>query len=171
MELSDTDWFLTLYGYWQQQGKSDAEIDQLFAAMAQGAQITKGHTVQVELMSAGQFAVAASPYTYTIERAKQDGAPIDYSTSIQPVIARPNGFGLMKSATHPAAAMLFADWMLEEGQQVLIGMHLTPSIAEGDDPLADVELLPVDVDKVLDENDVWSKKYEDVISGGAPASN
>ena len=171
MELSDTDWYLTLYGYWQQQGKSEAEIDKLFADMAQGAQITKGHTVQVELMSAGQFAVAASPYTYTLERAKQDGAPLEYSPPVQPVIARPNGVALMKSASHPAAAMLFCDWMLDEGQQVLAGLHLTPSIVEGGDPLAGAEIVPVDIDKVLDENAEWSRKYEAVVSGGAPANN
>jgi iron(III) transport system substrate-binding protein len=171
MELSDTDWYVTLYGYWQQQGKSDAEIDKLFADMAQGAQITKGHTVQVELMSAGQFAVAASPYSYTVERAKQGGAPLAYSPAIEPVIARPNGVGLMKSASHPAAALLFYDWMLDEGQQVLADLHLTPSIAKGDSPLANTELVPVDVNKLLDENEVWSKKYEAVISGGAPSGN
>jgi iron(III) transport system substrate-binding protein len=171
MELSDTDWYLTLYEYWKQQGKADAEIDQLFADMAKGAQITKGHTVQVELMSAGQFAVAASSYTYIVERAKQDGAPLEYAPPVQPVIARPNGVALMKSASHPAAAMLFNDWILDEGQKVIADLHLTPSIVEGDDPLAGVQIIPVDVNKVLDENAEWSKKYEAVVSGGSPASN
>jgi iron(III) transport system substrate-binding protein len=170
MELSDTDWYLTLYEYWRQHGKSEAEIDKLFADMAPGAQIAKGHTVQVELLSAGQFGVAASSYTYTVERAKQDGAPVEYAPPVQPVIARPNGFGLMKTAAHPAAAMLFADWMLDEGQKVLADLHLTPSIPQGADPLAGVELIPVDVNKLLDENEEWSKKYEAVVSGGAPAS-
>jgi iron(III) transport system substrate-binding protein len=167
LELSDTDWYLTLYEYWRKQGKADAEIDELFADMAQGAQITKGHTVQVELLSAGQFGVAASSYTYTVERAKQDGAPVEYAPPVQPVIARPNGVGLMKTAAHPAAAMLFADWMLDEGQRVLADLHLTPAIAQGDDPLAGVELIPVDVNKVLDENEEWTKKYEAVVSGGS----
>jgi iron(III) transport system substrate-binding protein len=171
MELSDTDWYLTLYEYWKQQGKADAEIDKLFADMANGAQITKGHTVQVELMSAGQFAVAASAYTYIVERGKQDGAPIEYAPPVQPVIARPNGVALMKSATHPAAAMLFNDWILDEGQKVIADLHLTPSIIQGNDPLAGVQIIPVDVNKVLDENAEWSKKYEAVVSGGSPASN
>ena len=53
MELSDYDWYLTLYGYWQQHGKSTAEIDKLFADMANGAKVVKGHTVMGELLSAG----------------------------------------------------------------------------------------------------------------------
>ena len=55
MELADYDWYLTLYEYWQQQGKSDGEIDKLFADMANGAKVVKGHTVMGELLSAGQF--------------------------------------------------------------------------------------------------------------------
>ena len=57
MELGDVDWYLTLYNYWLESGKSEAEVDQLFADMADGAAAVKGHTVQAELMSAGQFGV------------------------------------------------------------------------------------------------------------------
>ncbi|MCW2635602.1 MAG: hypothetical protein JWQ99_1969 [Blastococcus sp.] len=172
MELSDSDWYLTLYGYWQEQGKSDEEIDKLFADMADGAKIVKGHTVQGELLSAGQFGVVASNYTYLVERVKQDGAPVDYMPLVEPVIARPNGVGLMKTAVHPAAAMLFTDWLLEEGQAVLQEEGLTPSIpSSGDDPLKGLEVIPVDVDKLLNESEEWNKKYEDVVSGGEKVDN
>lgn len=166
MEVGDFDWYLTLYGYWQKQGKSEAEIDKLFADMAKGAKIVKGHTVQGELLSAGQFAVVASNYTYLVENVKKKGAPVAYKPLVEPVIARPNGVGLMKTAAHPAAAMLFYDWLLEEGQKVISELGLTPSIAEGADPLKGVETIPVDVEKLLNESDAWSKKYEAVVSGG-----
>ena len=166
MELGDYDWYLTLYGYWQKQGKSEAEIDKLFADMADGAKIVKGHTVQGELLSAGQFAVVASNYTYLVEKVKQKGAPVAYTPLVEPVIARPNGVGLMKTAAHPAAAMLFYDWLLEEGQQVLAENGITPSIAPAKDPLEGVEVIPVDIEKLLDENEKWAKKYEAVVQGG-----
>lgn len=166
MELSDYDWYLTLYGYWKKQGKSDADIDKLFAGMAQGAKIVKGHTVQGELLSAGQFSVVASNYSYIVERAKQKGAPVDYLPFVQPVIARPNGVGLMKSAKHPAAALLFADWLLEEGQKVLSDEGLTPAIVEGNDPLKGVEVIPVDVKTLVEQGEEWSKKYEAVVANG-----
>ncbi|MDP9416736.1 MAG: extracellular solute-binding protein [Actinomycetota bacterium] len=166
MEVGDYDWYLTLYGHWQKQGKSESEINELFAEMAKGAKVVKGHTVQGELLSAGQFAVVASNYTYLVQQVMDKGAPVDYTPLVEPVIARPNGVGLMKTATHPAAAMLFADWLLEEGQKVLAEEGLTPSIPEGDDPLADIEVIPVDVEKLLNEDEKWSKKYEAVINGG-----
>lgn len=166
MELGDYDWYLTLYGYWKKQGKSDEEIDKLFAGMAGGAKIVKGHTVQGELLSAGQFSVVASNYSYIVERAKAKGAPVAYLPYVQPVVARPNGFGLMKSAKHPAAAMLFADWMLEEGQKVLVDEGLTPAIVEGNDPLKNVEIIPVDVKTLIEQGDEWSKRYEKVVANG-----
>lgn len=166
MELADYDWYLTLYGYWKKQGKSDEEIDKLFAGMAQGAKIVKGHTVQGELLSAGQFSVVASNYSYIVERAKQKGAPVDYLPFVQPIIARPNGVGLMKTAKHPAAALLFADWLLEEGQKLLTDEGLTPAIVEGDDPLKGVEIIPVDVKTLLEQGEEWSKRYENVVANG-----
>ena len=61
--------------------------------------------------------------------------------------------------------MLFADWLLEEGQAVLAEQGLTPAISEGEDPLADVELLPVDLDKLINENDIWAERYDQLVSG------
>ncbi len=166
MEVADYDWYLTLYKHWQEQGKSEAEIDKVFADMADGAKIVKGHTVQGELLSAGQFAVVASNYTYLVERVKQKGAPVEYKPLVEPVIARPNGIGLMKTAQNPAAAMLFYDWLLEEGQKVIAEEGLTASISDGEDPLKGVEVIPVDVEALLNESDKWSAKYDEVIQGG-----
>jgi iron(III) transport system substrate-binding protein len=169
MELEDYDWYLTLYKYWQDQGKSDDEINGLFSQMADGAKIVKGHTVQGELMSAGQFSVTASNYSYLVEQQKRTGAPVDYLPFVQPVIARPNGIGLLRTAEHPAAAMLFTDWILsEEGQKVLVDLGLTPSIpiAGAEDPLAGVDVIPVDVAEILNNSDKWSKQYAKVVEGG-----
>ncbi|PZG17496.1 ABC transporter substrate-binding protein [Nonomuraea aridisoli] len=166
MEISDSDWYLTLFKYWEKQGKTDEEINKIFEGMASGAKIVKGHTVQGQLLSAGQFSLAASNYSYIVEQAKAKGAPVDYLPYVQPVIARPNGVGLMKTAKHPAAAMLFTDWLLQEGQALLVKQGLTPSIVEGDDPLKDVEIIPIDVEELTKNGDEWNKRYDQVISNG-----
>jgi iron(III) transport system substrate-binding protein len=166
MELSDSDWYLTLYKYWEKHGKTTQEIDKLFEGMARGAKIVKGHTVQGQLLSAGQFSVAASNYSYIVQQAKAKGAPVDYLPFVQPVIARPNGVGLMKTAKHPAAAMLFTDWVLQEGQALLVKQGLTPAIVEGDDPLKGVEITPIDVEELTKHGDEWSKRYDQVVSSG-----
>jgi iron(III) transport system substrate-binding protein len=164
MELGDDDWYLTLYNYWLETGKSEDEVDQLFADMADGAAAVKGHTVQAELMSAGQFAVTVSNYSYIVEKAKANGAPVDYLPFVEPAIARPNGVGLMRTATNPAAALLFTDWLLEEGQEVLTDEGLTAAIGDGSSALDELELIPVDIEAVLDNSEEWSARYDELLA-------
>jgi iron(III) transport system substrate-binding protein len=166
LELGDYDWYLTLYNHWLENGKTEDEVKALFAAMVDGAKLVKGHTVQGELMSAGQFGLTASNYSYIVERAKAGGAPVEYLPYVEPVIARPNGAGLMKTAANPASAMLFVDWLLQEGQQVLISEATTPAIVEGVDPLDSVEVIPVDVERLLNESDRWSAEYDGLLATG-----
>ena len=163
LELGDYDWYLGLTDYWLDQGKSQEEIDQLFADIVDGAVVVKGHTVMAELMSAGQFGVAASNYTYIVENAKADGAPVETMPYVNPVIARPNGGSCMKNAQNPATAMLFMDWLLDEGQQVIVDEGLTPSASEG--TLGDTELVAVNTDTLLSEGNEWSEKYDELLSG------
>ena len=64
MELSDVDWYKTLWEYWVKHGKSPQEADRLFTAMARNAAFVKGHTVMGELLGAGEYAVSASNYSF-----------------------------------------------------------------------------------------------------------
>ncbi|TFV74916.1 extracellular solute-binding protein [Blastococcus sp. CT_GayMR19] len=164
LELGDYDWYLGLTDLWLSEGKSQEEIDQLFADMVDGAVVVKGHTVMAELMSAGQFGVAASNYSYIVEAAKAAGAPVETQPYVSPVIARPNGGSCMKNAENPATAMLFMDWLLEEGQQVIADLELTPAIAEGD-ALGGAELVAVDSERLLEQGDEWSAKYDELLAG------
>jgi iron(III) transport system substrate-binding protein len=166
MEVGDIDWFAAMYGHYQQQGKSDAEIRDLFSRLAANAKVVRGHTVQGELLSAGQFAVAVSNYTYLTQRLADDGAPVAYKPLVEPVIARPNGVGLMNTAKHPAAALLFTTWILTKGQDVLIEEGLTPSVKTKETTLEGVEVIPVDVKELAEQNKKWSDLYQQVVSEG-----
>ena len=166
MEVGDIDWFAAMYGHYQQQGKSDAEIRDLFSRLAANAKVVRGHTVQGELLSAGQFAVAVSNYTYLTQRLADDGAPVAYKPLVEPVIARPNGVGLMNTAKHPAAALLFTTWILTKGQDVLIEEGLTPSLKTKETTLEGVEVIPVDVKELAEQNKKWSDLYQQIVSEG-----
>ena len=161
LELGDYDWYLGLTDYWLSEGKSQEEIDQLFADMVDGAVVVKGHTVMAELMSAGQFGLASSNYSYIVEAAKAAGAPVETQPYVEPLIARPNGGGCMKTAENPATAMLFMDWLMQEGQELITSLELSPAIGG----TSDVELFPVDGDKLLEEGDEWSTRYDELLAG------
>jgi iron(III) transport system substrate-binding protein len=163
LELGDYDWYMALTGYWLEQGKSQEEVDRLFADMVDGAQVVRGHTVMAELMSAGQFGLATSNYTYIVEAAEAAGAPVTTTPYVEPLIARPNGGSCMRTAENPATAMLFMDWLLLEGQEVIAAEGATPAIVEGDG--GEVELFPVDGQQLLDEGSEWSERYDELLTG------
>ncbi|GAA1267930.1 iron ABC transporter substrate-binding protein [Pseudonocardia aurantiaca] len=167
LEVGDYDWYMTLYGYLQKQGMSDSQIDQYFADLVHGAKISKGHSGQVELLSAGEFGVVAASYSYLTAKARTAGAPVDDQPFVQPVIARANGGGPLRSAVHPGTAMLFMDWFLEEGQALILDNGLTPAVMpDGTDPLGGLQVEPVDAQKLVDEGRNWSDRYDQLVQGG-----
>jgi iron(III) transport system substrate-binding protein len=162
LELGDYDWYMGLTDYWLEQGKSQEEVDQLWADIVDGASVVKGHTVMAELMSAGQFGLASSNYTYIVENAKAAGAPVETEPYVDPLIARPNGGSCMKTAENPATAMLFMDWLMQEGQAILEEQGATAAITEEQ---VDVELYPVDGDKLLEQGEEITAEYEELLAG------
>ncbi len=170
MEIEDMDWFATLHEHLVSQGMSEQEATDLFRRIAGNAKIVKGHTVQAELLAAGQFDVALSTYSHSVDELEAEGAPVTWRTGlrepIQPLVTRPNGIGLMRTATNPAAAVLFSDYELQHGQDVFADEFRIGAVPSGDDPLAGLETLSVDTEGLLATNEKWSKLYEDVVQGG-----
>jgi iron(III) transport system substrate-binding protein len=72
--------------------------------------------MRVQLMLAGESAIAIAARGRRVSEYKQQGAPIDYRI-LDPYAGEPNFVTLMQRAPHPFSAVLFIDWMLsEEGQ-------------------------------------------------------
>jgi iron(III) transport system substrate-binding protein len=176
LELSDSDWYQNVTKYWLDHGRSQQQVDQLWQRIVGNAKAAKGHTTMMELLGAGQTAIDAMNYTYITERAKDDGAPVAYrvpdGTNPTPAFARPNGVGMLAGARHPAAAWLFYDWMLTEGQRALVDLHLTPSTdVPGDDSFAGLNLVPFDVDTLTRDGATWDKRYDAQLRGVERAGN
>lgn len=171
MELGDVDWFTALHDYYVERGMAEEQFTDLMTRLAANSQIAKGHTTQGELLSAGQFDVAVSSYSHTIDKAAAGGAPVSYRPAngqpVQPIVVRPNGIGLVKTATNPCAATLFVDFELTGGQDVFRENFRVGSIPSGaEDPLDGLEVYPVPEQKLLDDPDTWNKAYEDVVANG-----
>jgi iron(III) transport system substrate-binding protein len=171
MELDDVDWFTALHDYYvDEQGMSEEDYTDLMTRLAANSQIVKGHTTQGELLSAGQFDVAVSAYNHTVDGAADEGAPVTWRPEsgdpIQPIVVRPNGVALLKTATNPCAATLFVDFQLTGAQEVFKEDFRIGSISGAEDPLAGLDVYPVPMEKMIEESDTWSKAYEDVVANG-----
>jgi iron(III) transport system substrate-binding protein len=168
-ELGDVDWYAAMYDYYKSQGMSDADVNALFTSLAHNAKIAKGHTVMGELLSAGEFDTAVSIYSHTVDNAAAKGAPVTWKTAgkpIEPVVVRPNGAGLLTSAKHPAAAMLFLDFLLTDGQAVIAGANRIGAIPTADDPLAGVQTVSVPENELLNDPQKWNDAYKRVTDAG-----
>ena len=171
MEVGDVDWFTALVQHFVKQGRSEQEAVQLMRGVAANASVAKGHTVQGELLSAGQFAVAVSSYSHTIDKAADKGAPVAWKpesgTPVQPVVVRPNGIGLMKTATNPCAAMLFVDYELTGGQEVFAKKFRIGATEEAAGVLEGLDVVAVPETELLENAKKWDDLYAEVTGGGS----
>jgi iron(III) transport system substrate-binding protein len=88
---------------------------------------------------------------------KRAGAPIDWFV-IPPQIGRFQGVGVARRAAHPHAALLFADWLLSDGQVILAKRDILPANLKVNGPLRFI-----DPGKSLDERDKWSALYQEIV--------
>lgn len=164
----DSVWYLTLYRYYTSHGMSDSEFVDMFRAIFDGATPSNSHSGTEALLVAGQFAVVPNETQTHLESDQRAGKPVDY-TLYEPVIANPNGVGLVKHAQHPAAAVLFMDFYLTKGQQILMSTYQTPvnmaAISEVPDWIPD-EYIPIPIDD-LEASDyaAWAKAMRNLMQG------
>jgi iron(III) transport system substrate-binding protein len=170
MEAADIDWFATLVKYFEEEeGMSEDEAVDLFKQAAAGGVVVDGHTLMTELLAAGEFGVAASPYLHRVLQLKGDGAPIEWEPAIEPLVARPNGIAVHSAAKNVASAMLFSEFVLTDAQGMLLELDRQPASTaiEGGGLPSAYENVLVDVEAVVDEFDKWTELYDEVVRSSA----
>ena len=113
---ADQELFGTLLEFW---GKDKTLA--YFNKLAKNAPaMREGHTLQAQLLSAGEFAIAPWLLGHNLAELKRKGAPVE-TVLLEPVLSTPKYVLLAKHSAHPHAAALMIDWMLSEGQEILVG--------------------------------------------------
>ena len=93
----------------------------------QNVSLRSGTTLLTNLAVAGEIPLVVDIYAYTVDRAKKNGAPIDFHV-VEPAIVHTITGGISKNAPHPNAAKLFMDYLLsEEGQRTYLTESLEPA--------------------------------------------
>jgi iron(III) transport system substrate-binding protein len=95
--------------------------------LANGASVRRGHTLQGQLLCAGEFKIAAEIYPDGILRMRQKGCPAEIVfPNPTPALAGGN-YAININAPHPHAAALFVDFVLSaEGAKILSGTGRIP---------------------------------------------
>ncbi len=129
-----------------------------------GLSVRTGHSTLTNMVVSGEVPLALTVHSYMPEQLKRRGAPIDWFV-LEPAVVRPNAIGVMRRAPHPNAALLFYEYMLSDGQKLLAGMAYIPATRQGDSPLRNLRVRMVNPVEALDENDKWTKLYEETLRG------
>ena len=158
IEAGDGEWMATLVKKW-----GEAEGMAFFRKLSEmRPEVRKGHVLLAQLIAAGEIPVGLTAYSANVETLKRKGAPIDFAPI--DAIARPQGLGIAKGAPHPAAALLYADFVLsaEDGQRLYESMGRPPVNRKIKSKLTDFEHTFLDVVAVVDEAEKWDKLWEEL---------
>ena len=88
--------------------------------LANGTTVRRGHTLQAQLLCAGEFKIAVEIYPDAILRMKQKGCPatLVFANPTPAVVG--GNYGIYANTSHPHAAALFIDFALSaEGSKIL----------------------------------------------------
>ena len=162
IEAADVAWFAAVA---KSMGESKG-IDFFRKLAANKPSMRSGHTLMVELVAAGEIAIAVDAHVQGVARLKDKGAPIDWKP-LQPAFGQPSSVGIARRAPHPNAALLFADFILSrEGQEIIKARNRVPSSLAVDSPLNKFRYELIDPAIALDEWDKWSALWSQVFLGG-----
>jgi iron(III) transport system substrate-binding protein len=159
IEAEDFDWFAQVV-----MDLGEAQGLRLFREIVatNGISVRKGHNLLNNLVAAGEVPLALTVYGFQAEQAKRKGAPLDWF-AIPPAIARPTAEGLARNAPHPNAAVLFYDFLLGEGQQILAGRQFVTVSRKIDNPFNQGPLKLIDSAVMLDQAKKWQELYQKTI--------
>lgn len=172
IESGDYDWYAALHQYYQSKGMSEAEIDEMFLAIAKNSQTVQGHSKTMGLLAAGTFDVFLSPYVSQVAQPQSEGAPVgwdlpEYGT-VDPVVGFFFAVGVPSNAPHPAAAYLFMDFVLSEaGFEATRSVGAYPPIPSADEPFDDVEMIAIDPVWLAENDQEWSDRYDRLLREAA----
>ncbi len=79
MDTEPYNWFVVSLRYLERRDGKEAALDFMKKLAAQQMQWRKGHSLIGQLMAAGEFPLAAELQVHTVERAKAQGAPVEWS--------------------------------------------------------------------------------------------
>jgi iron(III) transport system substrate-binding protein len=159
IEAEDSDWFgAVIDGLGEERGLK------LFRGIvaANGISVRKGHTLLANLVVSGEVPLALTIYTFRAEQLAKSGAPLGW-IAIPPTIARFEGAAVARRAAHPNAAVLFFEFLLADGQDLLRGREMFTARRSAQPLPGGLSLTFLDAAKNLDESRKWSKYWRDIV--------
>ncbi|MPZ61461.1 MAG: extracellular solute-binding protein [Propionibacteriales bacterium] len=165
LEAKAWDWFATLVQEYfvAEKGMTAKEAIDLFLEAAPGAAVVDGNTGIAELMAAGQYDLVTPTYKNHVSVLADDGAPVAWEPPVEPLILTVNGTGIHSGTDAPATSLLFTEYLLTGGQEILADVYRVPANTEYGGLPEEYETITVDVDRSVRLRPRWEQLYDEII--------
>jgi iron(III) transport system substrate-binding protein len=162
MDNEPYNWYVVSLRYLESRDGKEAAADYMKKLAAQQMQWRKGHSLIGQLMSAGEFPLAAELQVHTVERAKATGAPIDWSVLDGVIPISKVGAAVTSTGNNVYTAALFYDFLLSRpGMETIRASRRIPTRPDVTAPyLKPYKLLPFD-QQIMDDFDKYVTLFRD----------
>jgi iron(III) transport system substrate-binding protein len=159
LEATDSEWMAALVNTWGEQ-RGMGFFQKLSAAKPE---MRKGHILLAQLIASGDVDVGLTAYYANVASAKARGGQIDWAP-VDPLVARPQGVGIARSAPHPNAALLFTDFMLSpEAQGLLASLGRVPVSRAVKTEFSGFKYVVTDPAVTLDQSEKWQQLWDKML--------
>ncbi len=156
MDTEPYNWYVITLRYLERRDGKEAAAEFMKKLAAQQIQWRKGHSLIGQLMAAGEFPVAAELQVHTVERAKAQGAPVEWTALDGVVPISKVGAAITGTGTNTYTSALFYDFLLSRpGMETIRASRRIPTRPDVTAPyLKPYQLLPFEP-QVMDEFDKY----------------
>jgi iron(III) transport system substrate-binding protein len=158
IEAEDVDWFAALLGKIGEEKGAALFRD---IVRTNGVSIRTGHTLIANMVAAGEVPLAMTVYSYKPEQLTRAGAPVR-TLYLPPLVALATGVSVTRCASHPNAAVLFYEFMLREGQEILAKRDIVPTNLKVKPLPAGMEITFMDPVQMLDNGPKWTALWNNI---------
>ena len=167
MDNEPYNWFVVSLRYLERRDGKEAALDYMKKLAAQQMQWRKGHSLIGQLMSAGEFPLAAELQVHTVERAKAQGAPVEWSVLDGVIPISKVAAAIASTGANIYTSALFYDFLLSRpGMETIRASRRIPTRPDVTAPyLKPYKLLPFE-QSVMDEFDKYVALFRDIFKPG-----
>lgn len=173
LSIADADWpwYMALHKHMEEDGKSHEEIVEIFETLASYSTIVPSHTLQAELLAAGEYDVALTTFNHAVNLLEADGASVTWKRSdgsaVEPIVFHQEGAVPVVNAPNPWGALLFIDYFLTGGQAIMAELFRPTSIPQGQEDLFEgLEQIFVPIDEYFNNRDQWEPEWLGFLDAG-----
>ena len=167
MDNEPYNWYVVSLRYLERRDGREAAADYMKKLAAQQMQWRKGHSLIGQLMAAGEFPIASELQVHTVERAKAQGAPVEWSVLDGVIPISKVAAGITSTGANVYTSALFCDFLLSrQGMETIRASRRIPTRPDVTVPyLKPYKLLPFE-QQVMDDFEKYVTMFRETFRPG-----